>query len=415
MRGTPSTRRLSSGQRPQAVLACGPWPSPSVALAIWRLAAFGRLSSNSVLDVDARVPDLEVAHGGEAAHRLAVLAHGGERRAAPLRLVRDPRSRPATATLAASRLTSHSNGPGRVSSKSLRSKTSRRSGASNTPKFERWASPQSCAVRPDRGRAGQVGRHHRGRAPEEGERRGEHPAVADRHELRDARLVLLRQDPPWRRPIRGGRPVPVARPRRPPARLPPARGALRDRGVVPARPDSGVLLRQGHARASHGARSARNPGAGGERWTVDIARRRPCSCAETPPRRARDRAGCLPASRHPPAVSGRPLIIEKRKWDGSVSARWTALFHRDGARLTWRTPVGTTRSHPRTGRQETTEHLEVSATCGDGWIATAVLDADGRLRATRLTRPRATRPSAMGSSPSSISTSTSSSVTTRRS
>lgn len=78
-------------------------------------------------------------------------------------------------------------------------------------------------------------------------------------------------------------------------------------------------------------------------------------------------------------VSGRPVIIEKRKWDGSVSARWTALFHRDGGRMAWRTPTGTIRSHPRTGRQETTEHLEVSATCGDGWIVTAVLDADGRL------------------------------------
>jgi len=83
--------------------------------------------------------------------------------------------------------------------------------------------------------------------------------------------------------------------------------------------------------------------------------------------------------RHPLLVSGRPLIIEKRKWDGSVSARWTALFQRDGARLTWRTPIGTSRSHPRTGEQETTEHLEVSATCSDGWIVTAILDADGRL------------------------------------
>jgi hypothetical protein len=48
--------------------------------------------------------------------------------------------------LAASRFTSHSNGPGQVSSKSLQSKTRRRSGAEKTPKFERWASPQSCAV-----------------------------------------------------------------------------------------------------------------------------------------------------------------------------------------------------------------------------------------------------------------------------
>ncbi len=55
----------------------------------------------------------------------------------------NPRSRPATAKLAASRFTSHSNGPGKVSSKSLMSKISRRSGAAKTPKLERWASPQS--------------------------------------------------------------------------------------------------------------------------------------------------------------------------------------------------------------------------------------------------------------------------------
>ena|GEM_PF-3093284 len=62
-------------------------------------------------------------------------------------------SRPAIATLAASLLTSHSNGPGRVSSKSLQSKTRRRSGAAKTPKLERWASPQSWARRPVSGAA----------------------------------------------------------------------------------------------------------------------------------------------------------------------------------------------------------------------------------------------------------------------
>ena len=53
--------------------------------------------------------------------------------------------------LAASRFTSHSQGPGSVSSKSLQSKTSWRSGEPNTPKLERWASPQIWAVRPERG------------------------------------------------------------------------------------------------------------------------------------------------------------------------------------------------------------------------------------------------------------------------
>ena len=66
-------------------------------------------------------------------------------------LVEYPLSRPAIAKLAASRLTSHSHGPGNVSSKSLRPNTSRRSGEANPPKFIRWASPHSCVVIPERG------------------------------------------------------------------------------------------------------------------------------------------------------------------------------------------------------------------------------------------------------------------------
>ena len=63
----------------------------------------------------------------------------------------NPRSRPMTSKLAASRLTSHSHGPGSVSSKSLMSNSIRRSGEPNRPKFDRWASPHSCTVTPDRG------------------------------------------------------------------------------------------------------------------------------------------------------------------------------------------------------------------------------------------------------------------------
>jgi len=56
--------------------------------------------------------------------------------------------RAAIVKLAARRFTSYSNGPGSVSSKSFRSKISVRSGDANTPKFERWASPQSCTFSP---------------------------------------------------------------------------------------------------------------------------------------------------------------------------------------------------------------------------------------------------------------------------
>ena len=59
-----------------------------------------------------------------------------------------PLSRAASTNDVASRFTSHSKGPGLVSSKSLTSKTGTRSGAANSPKFDRWASPQSCTCRP---------------------------------------------------------------------------------------------------------------------------------------------------------------------------------------------------------------------------------------------------------------------------
>ncbi len=49
------------------------------------------------------------------------------------------------------RLTSHSHGPGSVSSKSFGPKTSLRSGAANPPKFEMWASPQACTTMPESG------------------------------------------------------------------------------------------------------------------------------------------------------------------------------------------------------------------------------------------------------------------------
>ena len=63
----------------------------------------------------------------------------------------NPLARPATSRLAASRLTSHSHGPGAVSSKSFRSKTSWRSGDAKTPKLDRCASPHSCTRSPDDG------------------------------------------------------------------------------------------------------------------------------------------------------------------------------------------------------------------------------------------------------------------------
>ena len=63
----------------------------------------------------------------------------------------NPLPRAATSMLAASRLTSHSHGPGVVSSKSLTSKTRSRSAEPKMPKFDRCASPHACTASPDTG------------------------------------------------------------------------------------------------------------------------------------------------------------------------------------------------------------------------------------------------------------------------
>ena len=62
-----------------------------------------------------------------------------------------PFARPAITTLAASRLMSHSQGPGSVSSKSLVSKTSVRSGEAKSPKLLMWASPLAWTKMSERG------------------------------------------------------------------------------------------------------------------------------------------------------------------------------------------------------------------------------------------------------------------------
>ena len=117
--------------------------------------------------------------------------------------------RPATTTLAARRLTSHSHGAGRVSSKSLMSKTSGARAWRSRRSSTDGQSPQACTRMPDGGRRRQVGRHDRGRAAVEGERRLHHAAVADRHELRHPARVRLVQEVDDVPPALGRLPVTV--------------------------------------------------------------------------------------------------------------------------------------------------------------------------------------------------------------
>src|SRR4029450_7698235 len=81
--------------------------------------------AENACDVQPRIPELQVAHRGEAPHRLSVRAYCPRPGtplpppAPPRPAAASPTSRPAMAMLAASRLTSHSHGPQAVSSKSL--------------------------------------------------------------------------------------------------------------------------------------------------------------------------------------------------------------------------------------------------------------------------------------------------------
>ena len=133
--------------------------------------------------------------------------------------------------LAAIRFTSYSNGPGRVSSKSFRSNSSRRSGEANTPKFDRCASPHSCTCSPAVGVSLRSAAMILAAAPVEGERRHQHPPMPDRHQVRLPGEVLLLQQPDRIGPVGRRRPAGVAGQRRPVARLLAPRSAFLDARV----------------------------------------------------------------------------------------------------------------------------------------------------------------------------------------
>ena len=96
----------------------------------------------------------------------------------------------AISRLAARRFTSHSQGPGSVSSKSLISRISSRSGEAKPPKFARCASPHNWAYNPVLGHGRQVRRHDRRRPAVESEGRSQHAPIADGYQLRDTRGSL---------------------------------------------------------------------------------------------------------------------------------------------------------------------------------------------------------------------------------
>lgn len=95
---------------------------------------------------------------------------------------------------------------------------------------------------------------------------------------------------------------------------------------------------------------------------------------------ARTRAAAAP----PGGWTAIPVTVEKRKWDGSVSARWDArLMERRPGRWVLETPAGTLRARPRAGGARVLPHREVTVGSGGPWLVTFAYDAAGRLVAAR--------------------------------
>ena len=121
-----------------------------------------------------------------------------------------PLLRPATVKLADMRLTSYSNGPGSVSSKSFRPNSERPFGGGEHAEVREVRVTAELHGEPGARRGLEVGRHDLRRAPIEGERRDHHPPVAHRNQVRLTRRVLRLQKGYRVGPVRGRLPPGVA-------------------------------------------------------------------------------------------------------------------------------------------------------------------------------------------------------------
>ena len=145
------------------------------------------------LDVQVRVPHLEVLHPGELAPSRCGSGRPCQARSAPAPSPRKPLSRAAISMLTASRLTSHSHGPGQrlIEIVDIEHQAPLRRG--EHPEVRQVRIPAALHVQSRPRRRREVIGHDQRRPAIERKRRDEHPPVADRHELRHPRLRLTLQ------------------------------------------------------------------------------------------------------------------------------------------------------------------------------------------------------------------------------
>ncbi len=163
--------------------------------------------------VDFRVPDIEVAHAGEPAHRPAVRTHGRCHDLCAFGVVEAVRPGGDDETGRQSfDVPFPGTGQRFVEVVDVKHQLPLRRG--QQPEVQQVRVPAQLGRDPRVRAAGQVGRHDRGGSPVEPERGLRHPAVADRDQLGHPSRGLCLKDRQWVRSVRR-RPVDgVRRPRR---------------------------------------------------------------------------------------------------------------------------------------------------------------------------------------------------------
>ena len=142
------------------------------------------------------------------------------------------RSRPAIAKLAARRLTSHSHGPGKRLVEVVDVQHQTAIGGGEDAEVREVGIAACLDPQPGLGGLREVHRHDRRGATKERERRGQHPPVADRHQLGHAGRGLVLEHVDRISPAAGRLPFPVARARDPLSRRLAGGCALLRRGSV---------------------------------------------------------------------------------------------------------------------------------------------------------------------------------------
>ena len=225
----------------------------------FRAVSVDLVLGDGVLDVEVGVPDVEDRLGGEGAHRGAVALHGGQGRLAAL-ACREPVVPSGHDEAGSQPLDIPFEGPGQglVEVVDVEDQAALRRGVGAEVGQVRVAAQLGSQPRRRGGR--QVGGHHQSRAPVEGERRHQHPAVADRHQLGNRVLAWPSSSRPGLATRQAGtrRAPPTGLQPGPPSPTPPAAqgsgGCPRHRRPTPTPSSHRVrgtswcsLPRQGHA------------------------------------------------------------------------------------------------------------------------------------------------------------------------